>query len=49
MIKVKQTIFLGTYYTIEDMIRLLLKLEDDNAITIHKIIDVDKLSELLNG
>lgn len=49
MIQVKQTIFLGTYYTLDDVIKLLLKLEDDNVITIHKILDVDKLKELIHG
>lgn len=49
MVQVKQTIFLGTYYTLDDIVRLLLKLEEDNVITIHKIIDANKLKELLNG
>ena len=48
MIQVKQTIHSGTYYTLDDIVTLLFRL-DNNVIVINKIIDIDKLRELLNG
>lgn len=49
MIQVKQTIQLGTYYTLDELVILLFELEKNNFITIHNIIDIRKLEELLNG